>query len=208
MLFLICASSTIQAFVPATLIHGQRRHLVDTLRCPARGVVSRLTSTEVTTLKDHQDYDGAEDDEEDEDVAFLFQNNGDEEHVSHFYDDLDVTEKVWRHAKKPLLRIGSKGATHSHGNSLRQLLEDHTVVRVKVNTKKFHDSLEEAYHVLRDLAIENGAPQGLELIQLREGSKEVVFGMPGTLEKMQQGTFPPKPKPYDPNHASSSKLRA
>lgn len=53
------------------------------------------------------------------------------------YVDLDAHEKTWRHAKKPLLSIGSKGATHSHGNSLRQLLNDHTVVKVKVNTKKF-----------------------------------------------------------------------
>lgn len=52
-------------------------------------------------------------------------------------DDLDNMELAWRHAKKPLLRIGSKGATLTHGNSLRQLLESHTVVKVKINTGKF-----------------------------------------------------------------------
>ena len=45
-------------------------------------------------------------------------------------------EKAWRHVKKPLLRIGSKGAAPSHGNSLRQLLEQHDTVKVKINTWK------------------------------------------------------------------------
>jgi hypothetical protein len=50
---------------------------------------------------------------------------------------LPSIEKAWRHAKKVLLRIGGKGVTATHGNSLRQLLEDHTVVKVKVNTQKY-----------------------------------------------------------------------
>ena len=52
-------------------------------------------------------------------------------------------EKAWRHAKKPLLRIGSKGFSKSHGNSLRQLLEDHVVVKVKLNTEKYGTSIDE-----------------------------------------------------------------
>jgi hypothetical protein len=74
------------------------------------------------------------DDDDDVDIDFLFEDPPKEEIP---YDNLDVTEKVWRFAKKPLLRIGAKGATHSHGNSLRQLLDDHIVVKVKVNTRKF-----------------------------------------------------------------------
>jgi RNA-binding protein YhbY len=54
--------------------------------------------------------------------------------------DDEAEEKVWRYVKKPLLSIGSKGASLSHGNSLRQLLEDHTAVKVKVNTKAFGTS--------------------------------------------------------------------
>lgn len=46
-------------------------------------------------------------------------------------------ELAWRFAKKPLLRIGSKGATQTHGNSLRQLLNDHTAVKVKINTGRY-----------------------------------------------------------------------
>jgi hypothetical protein len=49
----------------------------------------------------------------------------------------EIQEKVWRFVKKSLLTIGSKGATSSHGNSLRQLLEDHTAVKVKVDTRAF-----------------------------------------------------------------------
>ena len=48
-----------------------------------------------------------------------------------------LMEEVWRYAKKPLISVGGKGATKKHGNSLRQLLDDHTIVKVKVNTISF-----------------------------------------------------------------------
>ena len=51
-----------------------------------------------------------------------------------------LMEEVWRYAKKPLISVGGKGATNKHGNSLRQLLDDHTIVKVKVNTKAFGKS--------------------------------------------------------------------
>lgn len=50
---------------------------------------------------------------------------------------LDQAELAWRYVRKPLLSIGGKGAALSHGNSLRQLLNDHTAVKVKVNLKTF-----------------------------------------------------------------------
>jgi hypothetical protein len=50
---------------------------------------------------------------------------------------LDTRERAWRYVKKPLLRIGAKGCSKSHGNSLRQLLADHVLVKVKVNTNKY-----------------------------------------------------------------------
>ena len=86
-----------------------------------------LTATRLTESNESLQEEGGDDTEE-MDIDFLFE----EEEAP-----LDAQEKVWRFAKKPLLHIGSKGATHSHGNSFRQLLEDHTVVKVKVNTKKF-----------------------------------------------------------------------
>jgi RNA-binding protein YhbY len=176
-----------QAFVPATNFHRPLQssttcnHKYEEIMC--RRVVSRLASTESAV----NDQDVDDDKEEEEDISFLFEEPPVE------VKPLDSTEQVWRYAKKPLLRIGSKGATHAHGNSLRQLLDDHTVVKVKVNTKKFQNSVQQAYEVLKGLAVENGAPSDIELIQLRVGTNEILFGMPGTLAKMEQGTFPPTP---------------
>ena len=174
---------SVQAFLPATSFHRPPHTLCR--------VVSRLTNDETSSTLN--------DDDSDDDISFLFEEDEEKDAAPQkvAYEDLDVQEKAWRHAKRPLLRIGSKGATHAHGNSLRQLLEDHTTVKVKVNTKKFHNSTQEAFEVLKNLAIENGAPPDLELIQLREGTKEILFGMPGTLQKMQEGTYPPPPPPKE-----------
>jgi RNA-binding protein YhbY len=51
-----------------------------------------------------------------------------------------LMEKVWRYVKKPLISVGGKGVTNKHGNSLRQLLDDHTAVKVKFNLKAFGKS--------------------------------------------------------------------
>lgn len=110
-------------------------------------------------------------------------------------DSGDLTEKAWRYVKRPLLSIGAKGASPSHGNSLRQLLEAHTAVKVKVNVKPFDGSLDTAFETLRELAEQSGAPQGMELLQAREGENTILLGMPGTLQKLEQGTFPPPPSP-------------
>ena len=105
-------------------------------------------------------------------------------------------QKAWQHAKKPLLRIGGKGATKSHGNSLRQLLDQHTVVKVKVNPTAFEDnSLLNAFEVLKQLAVESGASDGLELIHIRTSDKVILFGKEGTLDSIDAGNFPPPPPP-------------
>ena len=57
------------------------------------------------------------------------------------------------------------------------------------------DSLEEAYTKLRDLAVESGAADDIQIIQAREFDKMVLYGLPGTLERVQQGEFPPPPPP-------------
>jgi hypothetical protein len=56
-------------------------------------------------------------------------------------------------------------------------------------------SLENAFESLRDLAVENGAIPGIELIQMREKDKIILFGLPGTLQKIKEGNFPPPPLP-------------
>mmetsp|Transcript_1199 Transcript_1199/g.2601 ORF Transcript_1199/g.2601 Transcript_1199/m.2601 type:complete len:166 (-) Transcript_1199:1436-1933(-) len=108
-----------------------------------------------------------------------------------------LMEEVWRYVKKPLISVGGKGATSKHGNSLRQLLDDHTVVKVKVNTKSF-GTLDKAYETLRDLAIESGASADIELIQMRDKDRTIMFGLPGTLENVENGSFPPPPPPPPP----------
>lgn len=56
---------------------------------------------------------------------------------SHMDSNRSNLEKTWRYVKRPLLRIGGKGITLTHGNSLRELLQAHTVVKVKVNSPKY-----------------------------------------------------------------------
>jgi len=173
-------------------------------------------------------------------------------------------EEVWRYAKKHLISVGGKGATEKHGNSLRQLLDDHTIVKVKVNTKTFGkfklsyvtlicrcrciiistmsklghalycirngtvhvflsssqhfifelsrhnniitETLEKAYEILRDFAIESGASESIEMIQMREKERTIMFALPGTLENIENGSFPPPPPPpYDPEAKKEDK---
>ena len=52
-------------------------------------------------------------------------------------------------------------------------------------------SLEEAFDVLRILAEEKGAPKGIELLQFRKSDNMILFGRPGTMEKIENGEYPP-----------------
>lgn len=140
------------------------------------------------------DGEGQDDDKDYEDITFDIEPL-DEEDLAILTEEgkrinLDSMERAWRYAKKPLLSIGSKGATLTHGNSLRQLLEQHTVVKVKVNTRRFDGSLQSAFEHLRSLAEQNGAPAGIEMIQARKGDKIILFGLPGTLERISKDEFP------------------
>jgi hypothetical protein len=102
--------------------------------CRQASTITRSDKQDFLTNEETND-DGRVDADDELDIDFLF------EDPEIPYENLDAMEKVWRYATKPLLRIGSKGATHSHGNSLRQLLDDHTVVKVKCNLKKFGRSI-------------------------------------------------------------------
>lgn len=52
-------------------------------------------------------------------------------------------------------------------------------------------TLEHAFEVLRDFCQESGGPEGIELIQARVADKVILFGMPGTIERIKSGDFPP-----------------
>lgn len=101
----------------------------------------------------------------------------------------DDAEKAWRYIKKPLLRIGGKGVADSHGNSLRELLQAHTCVKVKVNTDKM-GSLEEAYEVIREVTEKKGNIK-CELIQCRDAEKTILVGKEGSWEMIRAGKYPP-----------------
>jgi len=146
--------------------------------------------------EDYDDVDDLEDDsdgQEEEDIDFLFEEPP---------KILDGMERAWRYASKPLLRIGSKGANLTHGNSLRQLLEAHGVVKVKVNTRRFDNSLETAFEQIKELAEEAGAPPGIELVQARERDHIILFGSPGICQRISNGEFPPPPPPPRPSQSS------
>jgi RNA-binding protein YhbY len=143
-------------------------------------------------VTDENDDDDDDDDEaiDENDFEILFKEEVDKQDAV----PVKGVEKAWRYAKRPLISVGAKGATFSHGNSLRQLLEAHTVVKVKVNTQKF-GSLEAAFEQLRELAVESGASADIEMVQAREFEKVIMFGIPGTLARIAQGEFPPPPPP-------------
>lgn len=101
-------------------------------------------------------------------------------------DDDSAMEKTWRSLKKPLISIGAKGVSQSHGNSLRQLLEAHTAIKVKVRGLP----LETAFDQLVDAAQSVGAPGNLELLQSRSSDAIMMIGLPGTRERIAEGTFP------------------
>jgi hypothetical protein len=61
------------------------------------------------------------------------------------------------------------------------------------------------FHILKKLAEDAGAPEGVEYIQSRDIEKTIMFGMPGTLERIQSGDFPPPPPPA---WKSSAELKA
>jgi len=143
----------------------------------AEAIERRHTATVLRRRDDDDDDDDDDDEEADRD--------GSPERTA-----VSGVESVWRYVKKPLLRIGNKGASKSHGNSLRQLLEDHGAVKVKVNTNQF-GSLDEAFEVLRKLTEEAGADPGVELLQARKLDKTILVGRAGTMEAIRVGDFPP-----------------
>ena len=66
--------------------------------------------------------------------------------------------------------------------------------------------MEKAYEILREYAIESGASESMELIQMREKERTIMFALPGTLENIENGSFPPPPPPpYDPEAKKEDK---
>ncbi len=99
-------------------------------------------------------------------------------------------DKAWRYVPKPLLRIGGKGVADSHGNSLKELLNAHTVVKVKINSDKL-GSLEDVFETLKALVVTKGKMSDVELIHVRKSENTILIGKEGTMENIRKGDFPP-----------------
>lgn len=108
-------------------------------------------------------------------------------------EELDVgLENAWRYVKKPLLRVGGKGLSDKLGNSLCELLNAHTAVKVKVNTNKL-GSLEDVFEDMKKLVESSGKMKGVELLQFRNSDNTIMFGKEGTQELIRTGLYPPPP---------------
>lgn len=55
--------------------------------------------------------------------------------------------------------------------------------------------LDEAFVIVRDLAVEAGAPEGIEFLHSRASENTILLGLPGTKAAIDAGTFPPPPPP-------------
>jgi len=103
-------------------------------------------------------------------------------------------EQTWRYTRKPLLRIGSKGISKSHGNSLKELLSSHTVVKIKCNPNGSSTAMEDLFQELKQMVGQQGL-SNIELIQFRTSQKLIQVGLEGTMDKILSGEFPPPPPP-------------
>lgn len=68
------------------------------------------------------------------------------------------------------------------------------MVKVKVNTLPYKNSLQAAYEDLQRLAEQSGSI-GVELVQMREKDRIILFGIAGVTQEIRDGTFPPPPPP-------------
>jgi len=75
-----------------------------------------------------------------------------------------------------------------------ELLDDHTVVKVKINTTKL-GTLEEVAKMLMDRCTSDGA---VELIHVRESENTVMLGKDGALGMILDGSYPPPVVEYVP----------
>ncbi|GKY93686.1 hypothetical protein MPSEU_000335800 [Mayamaea pseudoterrestris] len=190
--------STTQAFsvAPAFTIRN-RAHMTETSLCMLQHV-----SRSIASYQQRDDHNDSAMSASNVSVDALSSSATEEEESTDTGDEqvapppvtLNNMEKAWRHVKKPLLSIGAKGATPSHGNSLRQLLEAHGAVKIKVNTKQFNNSLQVAFETLSRLAVEAGAAQP-ELLCERTSENVILVGRRGMRAMIDANEFPPPPPP-------------
>ena len=163
------------------------------------------SDNEDVAISDKEDSNMKDDDIIDTNESSATTSNDDEDYVD---PNRKRMEQVWRYNKKPLLSIGAqKGPTSKHGNSLRELLQHHTTVKVKIqllfnasnrnsDAESVQEQMKQVYEQLKDYAIQSDpALQDMELLQVRVNERILLVGLPGTQQKILDGTYPPPPPP-------------
>lgn len=186
-LLLVTFNTTISAFLISTVPSFRASELIPSLSFYRETQLffssSSSASSDNTTPPSESFH--SDDDEEDDDAAV------EEPFLTQASSKVDA---AWRYVKKPFLRIGDKGVAQSHANSLCELLNAHTLVKVKINSSKNDDDWKEAFENLKRLAEESGKVKGgVELIQYRASEKIVLCGKQGAMEMIEKGEFPPRP---------------
>lgn len=186
-LLVLTVSSTSSYVTPPSFHRHNAPYATHTSNTPASRFGAGTTLARARTTSESSSDGGA-----DNDVAAVADEYEDDEPEAIVLPNM---EKAWRHAKKPLLRIGSKGISKSHVNSLGELLQQHEVVKVKVNTPRL-GSLEDVFEALQKLVEASGRSFGVELLQTRKVENTILFGREGITEKIRIGEFPPVIKPW------------
>ena len=101
-----------------------------------------------------------------------------------------VLDSLWNEQRKPLLRLGMKGVMPSHLNSLRELLDAHNVVRIKVNGPASDNLQAMAERALKAGTLPNASqPMG---VLLRVKGKEFLVGRTDKMEALRKRMLLPE----------------
>ena len=98
--------------------------------------------------------------------------------------------RAWKCARRPMLRIPHENdVTQKDGKMLKQLLDNYSLVKVKINGKLDMSMMEETFELLKNEAQESGASSEIEMIHTCVAEGTIFLGNPGTLSKIQSGSF-------------------
>ena len=98
--------------------------------------------------------------------------------------------RAWKSARRPMLRISDKNdLTLEDGKMLKQLLDNYSLVKVKIDRKLDMTTMEEAFESLKNAAQVSGASSEMEMIHTSVAESFIFFGNPGTLSEIQSGSF-------------------
>jgi len=98
--------------------------------------------------------------------------------------------RAWKCARRPMLRINYENdVTQKDGKMLKQLLDNYSLVKVKINGKLDMSMMEETFESLKNEAQISGASSEIEVIHTCVAEGTIFLANPGTLSKIQSGSF-------------------